>query len=86
VVLCQWRSDRAVAERLTAEGHKETSIATHAARELCKVWRRSVVCIAGIHFDGIDRAQIEEITRAANELTRKAASEIESRQLHRREC
>jgi hypothetical protein len=85
VALCQWRSNRAVTERITAEGHKETSIAVHAARELCRVWRRSVVCIAGIHFDGINRAQIDEIVRTANELTRRAASEIESRQLHRRD-
>jgi len=82
VVLCQWCSDGVVTERLTAEGHKETPIATHAAREICRVWRRSVVCIAGIHFDGIDRAQIEEIVRTANELTRRAAGEIASR-LHR---
>jgi len=50
------------------------------------VWRGTVVCIAGIHFDGIDRAQIDEIVRTANELTCRAAAEIESRQLYRREC
>jgi len=83
VALCQWFSGRAVAEQLTAEGHKEASIAAHAARELCKVWGKTVVCIAGIHFDGITRAQIEEIVRTANELTGRAVGEIESRQLHR---
>ena len=82
VALSQWRPEGAVVELLTVRGHKEQAIAADAARVLCTAGRRSVVCIAGIHFDGIARAQIEEIVRSVHELTRLAAREIESRRLH----
>jgi hypothetical protein len=78
VVLAQWVDGRAVARPLVVRGHKEEPIATHAALELCRARRWSVVCVAGIHFDDIDRAQIEEISRTANDLARRAAEVLAS--------
>jgi len=76
VVLAQWVDGRAVARPLVVRGHKEEPIATHAALVLCRARRWSVVCVAGIHFDEINRAQIEEISRTANELANRTAGAL----------
>ena len=54
VAVSEWRSNRAVTERIVLPGHRESSIAIHAAHQFCRASRRSVTCIAGIHFDGVD--------------------------------
>jgi hypothetical protein len=79
VALSQWRAGQAFTEAHTVQGHKETSIAVRAAREICTAWRGNTICIAGIHFDGITRAQIDEITQATYDLMRRAAKELEDR-------
>ena len=77
VALSQWSGDQAVVECLTVERHKERDIAVHAAYQLCSVSRRSVVSVAGIHFDGITRSEIEDISRAANHLAVVAAERLD---------
>jgi hypothetical protein len=77
VALAQWRSNRATTECLTVFGHKERDIAVHAAHMLCTASRRSVTCIAGIHFDSLSRIEIEEIVQTVHALTRRAAENLE---------
>ena len=77
MALAQWRSGRVHTEHLVVNGHKEAALAIRASRELCRVSERSVTCIAGIHFDDLDRRQIDEIVRAAEELIRLAVSALE---------
>ncbi len=76
VALSQWRLDRAETQCLTVDTHKESDIAVRAARQLCSATRRSVVCVAGIHFDGVTRNEIEDISRTADEFTTLAAMRL----------
>ncbi len=76
VALSQWRDDRAETACLIVGIHKEEDIAVHAASYLCSVTRRSAVCIAGIHFDGITKNDIQDISRAASELAARAARHL----------
>jgi hypothetical protein len=77
VALAQWRAGRAVTECLTVSGHKERDITVNAAHMLCMASRRSVSCIAGIHFDSLTGAQVEEIVQAVHALTRQVAGKLE---------
>jgi hypothetical protein len=81
VALSQWRSNRATTECLTASGHKEEGIAVQAAHGLCTASRRRVSCIAGIHFDSLNRIEIEAIVQAVHSLTRQAAEQLEHQRL-----
>jgi hypothetical protein len=72
VALAAWRGGRPEAGCLIAEGHREDVIAVNAAERLCAATRRTVVCVAGIHFEGVDRADIDDISRAALDLTVRA--------------
>jgi hypothetical protein len=76
VALSQWRDDRAETGCLIVGIHKEEDIAVHAASYLCTAMRCSAVCIAGIHFDGITKNDIQDISRAANELAARAARHL----------
>ncbi len=76
VALAQWRDDRAEAECLIVGIHKEKDIAVYAATQLCSATRRSAVCIAGIHFDGITKDDIQDISSAANQLAAHAARRL----------
>lgn len=79
VALSEWRSGRALAKCLTVCEHKEGEIAVHASRALCAASRRNVCCIAGIHFEALTRAEIEEILKATYALTGRVARELEDR-------
>jgi len=81
VALSEWRSNRATTECLTASGHKEKGIATHAAHVLCSASRRRVSCVAGIHFDSLTRLDIETIVQTAHALTRQAAEHLEAQRI-----
>jgi hypothetical protein len=76
VALSQWRGDRADTACLIVGIHKEEEIAVCTASHLCDSTHRSVVCIAGIHFDGITKRDIQDISRAANELAARAAKHL----------
>jgi hypothetical protein len=77
VALSQWRVNRASTESLSVAGHKEQCIVERVAETLCTASRRSVTCVAGIHFDSLDRRQIEEIVQAAYALGHQAAARLE---------
>jgi len=72
VALAEW-SEGARTRCLSARGHREEAIARHAAHSLCTASQRTVVCVAGIHFDDVTRSDIEEISRRATELAEEAA-------------
>ncbi len=59
---------------VTFPGHKETQVVENWARRLGELSDFPVVVSAGIHYDGINRAQIGEILSALDkELSRAAA-------------
>lgn len=76
VALSEWRDGRAHTRCLSAEGHREEAIARHAAHTLCAAVHRTVACVAGIHFDGVSRAEIESISAEAYALARRAAEAL----------
>jgi hypothetical protein len=81
VALSEWRNGRAAAECLVAEGHREDKIAIHSAYKLCGASRRRAVCLCGIHFEGINKSEIEEISQSAFALATKVAEVVEDRRL-----
>jgi 2-iminoacetate synthase len=76
VALSEWREGRARTRCLSAEGHREEAIARHAAHTLCAAARCSVACVAGIHFDGVSRGDIESISSEAYALARRAGDRL----------
>ncbi len=81
VALSEWHDGRAATECLVAEGHREDKIAIHSAHKLCGASQSRVVCLCGIHFDGINKTEIDEISQSAFALARNAAMIVEDRQL-----
>ena len=81
VARAQWKDGRVVTDCLVVEGHREDRIARHAAHKLCEASRRSVVCIAGIHFDRLERSAIDAISAAAYDLAVRAARRVADRRL-----
>jgi 2-iminoacetate synthase len=81
VALAEWKSGRAQTNCLVADGHKEDKIAIHGAHRLCGASRRQVVCLCGIHFEGIAKDDISRISQSAFALTRKAARIVTDRRL-----
>ena len=81
VALAEWSGDRPRTRCLVAEGHREEAIARQAAHAVCGATRRSVACVAGIHFDGVSRDDIESISRAAYDLAREAAARLRDRRI-----
>lgn len=73
VALAQWLEGEVSCECLSVEHHREAEIAVHAARAISAASGRSAVCIAGIHFDGIDKRDIQEISETAFELATRTA-------------
>lgn len=83
VALSEWRGGRANTRCLSAEGHREEAIARHAAHTLCAAARRTVSCVAGIHFENIGRADIESISAAAYALARRAGELLRDERIAR---
>lgn len=76
VALSEWRDGRVHTGCLSAEGHREEAIARHAAHTLCAAVHCTVACVAGIHFDGVSRADIRSISAQAYALARRAAETL----------
>lgn len=74
--MAEWSVDRPRTRCLVGEGHREEAIARYAAHALCGATRRSVACVAGIHFDSVSREEIEAISAAAYALAREAAARL----------
>lgn len=61
-------SGRASSSVLTVPGHREDEIVLMGARRLSEASRSSTVFLAGIHVDGINREEIEEIVAVSKEM------------------
>lgn len=61
-------SGRASSSVLTVPGHREDEIVLMGARKLSEASRSSTVFLAGIHVDGINREEIEEIVAVSKEM------------------
>jgi len=72
VSLSEWREGRPHTVCMSAEGHREEAIARHASHTLCAAARRTVTCVAGIHFDEVTPADIRSISSASYALARRA--------------
>lgn len=81
VSLSRWHSGRATTDCLSADGHKERGIATVASHALCVATRKTVTCVAGLHYDSLNADSIEEIVQTVHALTRSAAADLEQRRL-----
>ena len=55
------KEKRASVSVITRPGHREDSVATEAARKLCKIVKRPVCVIVGIHLDNITDKEIAQI-------------------------
>jgi len=83
VALSEWSDGKATTRCLTASGHRERGVAMHAAHALCGVTHSRVSCIAGIHYESPGPDDIAAIVQAAQDLTRRAANQLEQRRLER---
>lgn len=81
VALARWSGVRAETSSLTVAGHREAEIAELAARRLCRSARTTVAALAGIHFDSLERAELDPVIQAAGALVRRAARLLEDRRL-----
>ena len=63
--------DRTSTSVMTRLGHKDDSVAMHAAHALCKESKEPVCAIAGIHLDNITGEEIREITQNCNKLVQE---------------
>jgi gallate decarboxylase subunit D len=68
--------NRASASVITRLGHKDDAVAHSAAQRLCKLLKRPVCAIAGIHVDKISEEEIAQITRNCERLVDRLAATI----------
>jgi hypothetical protein len=61
---------------LTRLGHKEDAVATSVARKLCKVVKRPVCAIVGIHLDDITDGEITQILENCEKLVEDAVGRL----------
>jgi gallate decarboxylase subunit D len=59
---CQ-AENRASTSVITRLGHKDDSVACHAAHALCKQLKEPVCAIVGIHIEDITSEEIAQVTR-----------------------
>jgi DNA-binding MarR family transcriptional regulator len=62
------KENRASVSVITLPGHREDMLASDAARRLCKIVRKPVCVIAGIHLDGITKEEIAIILENCEKL------------------
>jgi gallate decarboxylase subunit D len=73
--------DRASTSIITRLGHKDDSVARHAAYALCKRLKKPVCAIVGIHVDNITGEEISQIILNCDTLVEKFVnSAIEPRE------
>ena len=77
VALGWWDGTAVRISHLSAGTHREGPLATQVAERLCRASRATVTCVAGIHFDDLEPAQIEAICREADALSARAAESVE---------
>lgn len=59
---------RASTSVLTRFGHRDDAIASMAAYEICRRFKKPVCALAGIHVDNITKEEIEQIVRNCSTL------------------
>lgn len=59
---------RASTSVLTRFGHRDDTIASMAAHEICRRFKRPVCAVAGIHVDNITKEEIEQIVKNCSTL------------------
>ena len=70
------KAKRASTSVITRLGHKDDQIAYNAAYRLCRLLRKPVCAIAGIHLDDISKEEIALITRNCDALLSKCIKAI----------
>jgi gallate decarboxylase subunit D len=68
--------NRASTSVITRLGHKDDVVAYSAARRLCKLLKKPVCAIAGIHLDNITDEEITRITRNCERLVDRLSSVV----------
>ncbi len=66
--------ERASTSVITRLGHKDDAVACKAAHKICRLLKKPVCAIAGIHVDGITEEEIAEILRNCDSLIDRLAS------------
>jgi len=61
---------------VTVPAHREDRVAKGAAEKLAKALDRSVVVVAGIHYDAITKEEIDEALRLCDELVKALGVEL----------
>lgn len=68
--------NRASTSVITRLGHKDDVVAYGAAQKLCKLLKKPVCAIAGIHLDDITEEEITRITRNCERLVDRLSSVV----------
>lgn len=66
----------ATASVITTPAHREDRVAAPAAEKLAKRLDRTVVVVAGIHYDGITKEEIEATLKLCDGLVEALAAEL----------
>jgi len=61
---------------ISVPAHREDRVVKGAAEKLAKALNRSVVAVAGIHYDDITKEEIDETLRLCDELVKALAVEL----------
>jgi len=69
---------RASTSVLTRFGHRDDTIASMAAYEICRRFKRPVCAIAGIHVDNITKEEIEQIVKNCSTLINRYIKSLSS--------
>ncbi len=73
-----FEENRASASVITRLGHKDDAVASSAAQSLCKLLKKPVCVIAGIHLDNIAEEEIRQIIRNCEKLVEQLLAVIAS--------
>jgi hypothetical protein len=67
--------NRASTSVITRLGHKDDAVACNAAHKLCRILKKPVCAIAGIHVDTIKEEEIAEVLRNCDLLVEKLSKQ-----------
>ncbi len=84
VAVAQWDGVRAkVTGKVIVDEHREGPLATVVAHQLSRAARTTVTCIAGIHYDGLEPAEIKAIEAAVYDLSASASKQLDDLRIER---
>ena len=70
------RPEQIEAQLLALPGHKEDALALRMAQAMAEALHCSVCVSAGIHYDNITRAEIEQVEQMVQDLTRRCIAAL----------